>query len=383
MLSLGRLRCNWFLVCECQRQSLLRSLVTATLLCCLNFLFLLCSPALAQSSPTLDQVPGEISRPEVPSPSQNTSAQSREQMLGAISGRVVDQTGNGVAGAEVTLLRDQEIVIVEVQTDDDGRFTFAQVSPGPLEFSIIAEGFTKQTVSSALRSGENHVVPEIKLSLATQVTEIRVTPPTEEIAQEQFKEQVSQRVLGIVPNFYVTYIREAAPLSSKQKFQLALKASTDPVTLAAVAGIAGVDQAADRFSGYGQGAQGYAKRYAASYGNLVSGLFIGGAVLPSILKQDPRYFYNGTGTKRSRLLYALSRTVICKGDNQHWQPDYSSILGHLAAGGISNLYIPERDRHGASLTFENAGIALATTAAVNVLQEFVLRGITSKRKASD
>ena len=84
-----------------------------------------------------------------------------------------------------------------------------------------------------------------------------------------------------------------------------------------------------------------------------------------------------------RTMYAISRTVICKGDNQHWQPDYSSILGHLAAGGISNLYIPERDRHGASLTFENAGIALATTAAINVLQEFVLRGITSKRKASD
>ena len=99
-----------------------------------------------------------------------------------------------------------------------------------------------------------------------------------------------------------------------------------------------------------------------------------------ILKQDPRYFYKGTGSKRSRFLYAVSRPFICKGDNQRWQPNYSSVLGDLAAGGISNLYIPERDRHGARLTFENAGIALGTTAAINILQEFVLRRFTSKRQ---
>jgi hypothetical protein len=141
-----------------------------------------------------------------------------------------------------------------------------------------------------------------------------------------------------------------------------------------------VDQATNRFSGYGQGAQGYAKRYGASYANFASGLWIGGAILPSILKQDPRYFYKGTGSKRSRFLYAVSRPFICKGDNQRWQPNYSSVLGDLAAGGLSNLYIPERDRHGAALTFENAGIALGTSAAINVLQEFVLRRPTSKRQ---
>jgi len=127
-------------------------------------------------------------------------------------------------------------------------------------------------------------------------------------------------------------------------------------------------------------ARNYAKRYGASYANFASGLWIGGAILPSILKQDPRYFYKGTGSKGSRFLYAVSRPFICRGDNQRWQPNYSSVLGDLAAGGISNLYIPERDRHGARLTFENAGIALGTTAAINVLQEFVLRRITSKRQ---
>jgi hypothetical protein len=148
----------------------------------------------------------------------------------------------------------------------------------------------------------------------------------------------------------------------------------------AVATIAGVNQATNRFSGHGQGAQGYGKRYGASYANFASGLWIGGAILPSILKQDPRYFYKGTGSKRSRFLYAVSRPFICKGDNQNWQPNYSSVLGDLAAGGLSNLYIPERDRHGAALTFENAGIELATSAAIDVLQEFVLHRLTSRKQ---
>jgi Carboxypeptidase regulatory-like domain len=357
-----------------------RLLAPATILSCLTFLLFFCSAALAQSQQPLDQPPGEFNLPDAPEPSPRTGGQSQQQKYGTVSGRVVDQTGTGVAGAEVKLIRDQESIIQEVQSDDDGQFAFAHVSPGPLQLTIVAEGFATQVISSTLRSGENYLFPPITLSLATQITEIHVSPSTEEIAQEQFKDLEKQRVLGIVPNFYVSYVSEAAALSSKQKFQLALKATTDPVTVTAVSIIAGVDQAANRYSGYGQGCKGYAKRYGASYGNFASGLFIGGAVLPSILKQDPRYFYKGTGTKRSRFLYAISRTVITKGDNQRWQPNYSSILGDLAAGGISNLYIPERDRHGASLIFENAAIALGTTAAINVLEEFVLRKVTSKRQ---
>jgi hypothetical protein len=67
--------------------------------------------------------------------------------------------------------------------------------------------------------------------------------------------------------------------------------------------------------------------------------------------------------------------VICKGDNGHWQANYSGILGSLAAGGISNLYYPAHDR-GAGLTFENTLIGIGTTAAANILQEFVIRKLT-------
>ena len=356
---------------------ILRSFLLPAILSCPIFLLHFCSPALAQSRPS-DHLPAASNLPDVPVPS--LAGAQDQQTDGTVRGRVVDQTGHGVAGAEVKLMRNQESVIQEVQSDEDGQFNFSHVFPGPLQITIVAEGFATQVTTGTLGCGENYVVPQITLSLVTQITEIRVSLSTEEIAQEEFKDLEKQRVLGIVPNFYVSYASEAAPLTSKQKFHLALKATTDPVSVAAVSVIAGVDQASNRFSGYGQGAEGYAKRYGASYANFSSRLWIGGAVLPAILKQDPRYFYKGTGTKRSRFLYAISRTVICKGDNQLWQPNYSSVLGDLAAGGISNLYIPERDRHGAALTFENAGIALGTTAVINVLQEFVLHKITSRRQ---
>jgi len=356
------------------------SVVLATFFCCLSFLLFFCSAAVAQSQ-RLDQQAAELKLPDAPESKLSAAAEPQQKTThGTVSGTVVDQTGKGVAGADVTLSQDQDSGTQEVQSDEDGHFAFRNVAPGLLQVTIVSNGFTAQMVSGTLRPGENFLFPQVTLFLATQITEVRVSPSAKEIAQEQLKEQEKQRAFGIVPNFYVSYVDEAAPLTSAQKFQLALRTATDPVSVASVSVIAGINQATDRFSGYGQGAEGYAKRYGASYTNFASGLFIGGAVLPSLFKQDPRYFYKRSGTTRSRLLYAVSHVVICKGDNQKWQPNYSSLLGDLAAGGISNLYIPERDRHGAALTFENAGIALATSAVIGVLQEFVLHKVTSHRQ---
>jgi hypothetical protein len=184
------------------------------------------------------------------------------------------------------------------------------------------------------------------LTIATQVTEVHVGLTPDELANVQIKEQEKQRVLGFIPNFYVSYVPNAAPLSPKHKFELAWKSASDPVTFVAVGVVAGLDQAGDRWGAYGQGAQGYAKRFGASYADVFVGTFIGSAALPSLLKQDPRYFYKGSGTKRSRILYALASSLRCKGDNGRWQANYSSILGNLAAGGISNFYYPANDRNG-------------------------------------
>jgi uncharacterized membrane protein YeaQ/YmgE (transglycosylase-associated protein family) len=105
------------------------------------------------------------------------------------------------------------------------------------------------------------------------------------------------------------------------------------------------------------------------------GTMVGGAILPSLLKQDPRYFYKGTGSTRSRILYALANAVICKGDNGHWQFDYSGILGDLAAGGISNLYYPASSRSGGGL-IENTLIGIGGSGVANLFQEFLIRKLT-------
>lgn len=262
-------------------------------------------------------------------------------------------------------------------TGDDGRFSFPDLAPGPFQLAISAVGFAPQSSSGILQPGENCLVPPITLAVATEITEVRVELSPIEIAQEQMKDQEKQRVLGVIPNFYVSYIPNAAPLTSKQKFELAWRTSIDPITFGVNGAVAGIEQAQDRFPGYGQGAEGYGKRFAASYADLLTSTFIGGAALPSLLKQDPRYFYKGTGTRRSRFLYAIANSVICKGDNGHWQTNYSFILGSLASGGISNLYYPAEDRNGAALTFENALIGIGATAAANILQEFVIRKFTS------
>ncbi|MGA7853278.1 MAG: carboxypeptidase-like regulatory domain-containing protein [Candidatus Acidiferrales bacterium] len=294
-----------------------------------------------------------------------------------MNGTVLDSTGAAVAHARVMLTRPDQSPNQETLAADDGQFSFANVPPGPFQITVTAEGFSTMVSSGELHPGEYCVVPQIVLAVATEITEVRVTPLSPvELAEEQIKDEEKQRVFGVLPNFYVTYVPDAVPLSSKQKFKLAWRASVDPVTFAITGAVAGLQQANSDFSGYGQGAAGYGRRYGAAYGDAVASTFIGSAILPSLLKQDPRYFYKGTGTTRERVLYAIANAVICKGDNGHWQANYSAIMGSLAAGGISNLYYPPQNRNGAGLTFENTLIGIGESAAVNIIQEFIVPRFT-------
>jgi hypothetical protein len=301
---------------------------------------------------------------------------------GIVSGTVIDETGAVVVGARVTLTRAAPFARQEAVSGEYGQFSFRNVLPGTFQIVITASRFAAHTLSGILHSGQSYIVAPTTLAPATLHTEIKVTAPPVEVAAEQLKAQEKQRVLGVLPNFYISYVGNAAPLNSKQKFTLAWKAMIDPVTVGLTAATAGVQQANDDFAGYGPGAQGYAKRLAAGYADNATGTFIGGAILPSLLKQDPRYFYKGTGSTRSRILYAVTRSVICKGDNQRWQPNYSAIMGSLASGGISNLYYPEKDR-GAGLVLENTLIGIGETSIVNVFQEFVIHHFTTHAPKRD
>lgn len=329
----------------------------------------------------------------VPGPEHEVTTSVGEQPAdqrtsGSVSGTVVDPSGAVVAGAQVRLSRadppgTNQSPKQEVLSGGDGGFSFADIAPGAFQLTVTATGFATRTFSGTLYPGEIERLPPMALEVAAAITEVQVgltRAEVAEVAEQQLKIEEKQRVLGIIPNFYVSYVPHAAPLTAKQKFKLAMRTVVDPFTFLVVGGTAGVEQAQNHFFEYGQGAEGYAKRFGANYADTVTGTFIGGAILPSLLKQDPRYFYKGTGSTQSRFLYAIGMSVICKGDNGHWQPNYSGILGSLAAGGISNLYYPAIDRDSAALTFDNTAIGIGSSAISNLLQEFVIRKLTPKLK---
>ena len=239
-----------------------------------------------------------------------------------------------VPGAHITLSETSPVAFtLETTSAADGTFTLSGIPAGSFALTVAAPGFaTEQTSGTATL---NQIAQLSPITLHPGISsDVEVTLTRTEIAEDQIHDQEQQRVLGAIPNYYVSYLPHALPLTSKQKFELAWKTSIDPVSFGITAIISGFQQANDTFPGYNQGASGYAKRYGANYADLVSGTFIGGAILPSLLHQDPRYFYKGTGTIRHRIGYAIAMSVICKGDNGHWQPNYSGIIGS-----------PRRSRH--------------------------------------
>jgi len=337
---------------------------------CLCLVVFLCGPS-ARS----EKLPGFRLTPNASAESQEPNAPTAQnpapEPSGSISGKIVDQSGANIFGAVVKLTRDNDPSDLETKSNEDGLFSFSRVPPGQFTLMISWPGLVSQQLSVTLGSGEAYVTPVVVLVIPTQVTEVRVLPP-DVLATAQIKEQEKQRVFGLIPNFYVTYRDDAAPLAPKHKFELAWKSATDPVTLAGVGVLAGIDQAADRWHDYGQGMQGYAKRFGATYANVFAATFIGGAVMPSVLKQDPRYYYKGTGSNRSRILRAISSSVWCKGDNGRWQPNYSNVIGSFAGAGLQALYLPANDRKGGGFVLSQTLIRLGETSLAGILQEFVL-----------
>ncbi|MFZ0743374.1 MAG: hypothetical protein WAM85_03165 [Terracidiphilus sp.] len=165
-----------------------------------------------------------------------------------------------------------------------------------------------------------------------------------EKAEEQLKQQEHQRVMGVMATFNTTRNKDALPLSPGQKFQLFFKSSTDPWPFFLAGVVAGIGQSEDSYSEWGQGAQGYAKRFGAAYSDAFIGNFFGNAVLPSLMHEDPRYFQKGTGSAISRVLWAASSTVWCKRDRGGWGPNYANVGGNLIGAAIARVYYPASER---------------------------------------
>jgi hypothetical protein len=296
----------------------------------------------------------------------------------SISGTVLDANGGALSGAQVTLATPNGAHVRTQFSGGNGQFGFDELPAGNFKLTVTSSGMESFISSDiVLHAGERRELSQISLAVAAATTEVDVVVTQTDLAQEQIKAAEHQRVLGILPNFYSSYIWDAAPLNAKQKFNLALHSITDPMEFVGTGVVAGAEQANNTFSGYGQGAQGYAKRYGAAYADDAIGKTIGSAILPSLFHQDPRYFYKGSGSVRSRMFYAISRAVVTRGDNGRQEPNYSRVLGSFAAGGIANLYYPAGDR-GVGLTLGNALVGTAGNAIDNLIREFFLRRLTSK-----
>lgn len=297
---------------------------------------------------------------------------------GSIHGIAGGSNGEVYEGVSVTLTEDAPgaPAALTQKTGADGTFTFTGVAPGPFHLTLESGGFVAQTVAGTLDAGQSFDAHTVILPVASINSSVHVTASQQEIAQAQLNVEEKQRVLGVLPNYFVTYDAHAVPLTRRQKYQLAWKSTIDPVTFAATGVFAGIEQASNTFPAYGQGAQGYGKRYGATYGDTFFGTMIGGAVLPSLFKQDPRYFVKGSGSVKSRMWYATFNAVMCKGDNGRWQPNYSGIIGEFAAGGISNLYYPSSDRSSAGQLFSGVAITLGYSVFGNLAQEFLIKRIT-------
>ena len=301
-----------------------------------------------------------------------------EQKLGIIVGTAIDVNGDPVPNATVELSSSDGGDPRSVTTAESGSFEFREVQPGlPYKISISAHDFADWTSSSfTVESGQFKIVNGIQLRIRTEVTQVDVKYDPVQVASEQLKVEEQQRVFGFIPNFYTSYEKDPAPLTTKMKFQLALKTSVDPITAAGIFGYASIRQAANSPK-YGQGWGAYGERIGATAADGFSDIMIGGAVLPSLLHQDPRYFYQGTGTTGSRIRHAMFSPFVARGDNGSRQPNYSSIGGDLASAALSNLYFPQVNR-GVGLVFGNFAIGTAERIGASLAQEFII-GRFSKR----
>jgi hypothetical protein len=188
--------------------------------------------------------------------------------------------------------------------------------------------------------------------------------------KDTHQEKEDPHILHIVPTVDITDPHwPVKPLTPSQKFELFVEKAFDRFTFLKAAAGAGIGQARDKPEGFGQGGEGYARRYGAAFSSQVHSEFFVRFALPSLLHQDPRYFRQGQGPTGRRIGYALTRVVVTQGDNGRRQFNFSQVLGSLFSAALTNAYYPEEERR-VGRTFAHAGRRLAISAALNVLKEF-------------
>lgn len=337
---------------------------------------------IAHAQTPQDIVSSNVALPNAPLPEQSTTASanndSKPAATASISGTILDTNGAVLQGATVTLLTPMATPLKSVVSGANGQFSFSGLSSGVYRIRVTAPGVrTYNSNQIHLQPGEVDFMRPVRLVIAVHAIDVTVIGSKEALSIQQVKIAEQQRIGKVIPNFYTTYDWNAPPMLARQKFQLGFRSVIDPMSFIAVAGIAGAEQYLNVFPEFGGGFEGYAKRYGAAYTTHFTADMLSSAVYPSIFHQDPRYFYKGRGSFRSRALYAVSCAFITRGDNGHLEPNYSGILGNFTAAAISNLYYPDAER-GGSLVLFNGLADTGADAALNLIREFILSSLTSR-----
>ncbi len=179
----------------------------------------------------------------------------------------------------------------------------------------------------------------------------------------------NDRLFFALPNFLtVENAANVPPLTAGGKFKLVGRSAFDPVQFVWYAALAGVSQAEDSEKGYGQGAEGYGKRYGAYFADGTIENFFVGAIFPSMLREDPRFFQSGHGTFMHRTGYAISRAFVTRTDSGNSQFNYSEIFGAAVASAVSTYsYHPHPGYHpvpGMNVPYIASDRTLKNTASV-------------------
>jgi hypothetical protein len=310
------------------------------------------------------------------------SSSSPAQPAGIITGTLENPAGQPLPNAPLRVYGSGLTEAIASRTDGQGVFRITGLNAGTYHVQASANGYlTATSPLVVLGQGELYHLDITEIPLPRTTTTVTVYASTVHLATQQVRQEEKQRVLGIVPDFFTSYVPNPAPLTPKLKMKLTLRTIRDPFILGVAAAVAGMEQQQNIYPGYGTGWSGYGKRFGAAYADSNISRLFGEGIYPVLFRQDPRYFYKGTGSFGSRLWYAMRSAVVSKGDNGRWQPGYAAVLGDFTAAGISNAYHSPQDRS-LSITMRDSGILIAGDALENVLREFLSKALTSNLPAN-
>jgi hypothetical protein len=293
-----------------------------------------------------------------------------------ISGIVSDIQGGLIPGAHVVAERAGAPAEESLQTTANsfGHFRFADLPAGSYSVTITSPGFeTLRLADINLKPGEAYELPEVALPIARTAADATVTVTEEQIAEAELNDQLHQRVLGILPNYYTSYIWDAAPLNMRQKFKLAIRSATDPVFFATTAISAGIQLARDDDPEYEGGVPGYFERYGAAYGGALVGRVVTSVLFNSLFKEDPRYFVMTNGNVLRRSWHAVSSTFMQRGDDKRFHPAYANFLGSATTAVIVSTWHPGSTTGVGTRVLDDTFFDLGGQAIRNLAREFLFR----------